>query len=154
AVTVRTFARPAATNSRAVVRPERIRGLCARANPEKLMTSLADCAPAEANTEDERRGPSPWVAALLTMLTPGLGHIYIGQARRGITLFILVMIADTLLMFAMMGVLARFWMFAVSLGLLLGLWIYIMVDAVHRAQRMRDYPHHGYHRWTTYTGAF
>ena len=83
------------------------------------MTSLADCAPAEANTEDERRGPSPWVAALLTVLTPGLGHIYIGQARRGITLFILVMIADTLLMFAMMGVLARFWMFAVSLGLLL-----------------------------------
>jgi signal peptidase I len=118
------------------------------------MTSLADCAPAEANTEDERRGPSPWVAGLLTVLTPGLGHIYIGQARRGIILFILVMIADTLLMFAMMGVLARFWMFAVSLGLLFGLWIYIMVDAVHRAQRMHDYPHEGYHRWTTYAGAF
>jgi signal peptidase I len=118
------------------------------------MTSLADCAPAEANREDERRGPSPWVAAVLTVLTPGLGHIYIGQARRGITLFILVMVADTLLMFAMMGVLARFWMFAVSLGLLFGLWIYIMVDAVHRAQRMREYPHHGYHRWTTYAGAF
>jgi signal peptidase I len=64
------------------------------------------------------------------------------------------MIADTLLMFAMMGVLARFWMFAVSLGLLFGLWIYIMVDAVHRAQRMHDYPHEGYHRWTTYAGAF
>jgi signal peptidase I len=118
------------------------------------MTSLADCAPAEANTEDERRGPSPWVAGLLTMLTPGLGHIYLGQARRGITLFIFVMVADTLLMFAMMGVLARFWMFAVSLGLLLGLWVYIMVDAVHRAQRMREYPHEGYHRWTTYAGAF
>jgi signal peptidase I len=118
------------------------------------MTSLADCAPAEANREDERRGPSPWVAGLLTVLTPGLGHIYLGQARRGITLFILVMIADTLLMFAMMGVLARFWMFAVSLGLLLGLWLYIMVDAVHRAQRMHDYPYQGYHRWTTYAGAF
>ena len=90
------------------------------------MTSLADCAPAEANEGKQRRGPSPWVTALLTVLTPGLGHIYLGQARRGITLFVLVMIADTLLMFAMMGVLARFWMFAVSLGLLLGLWLYIM----------------------------
>jgi signal peptidase I len=54
----------------------------------------------------------------------------------------------------MMGVLARFWMFAVSLGLLLGLWLYIMVDAIGRAYRMRDYPHEGYNRWTTYAGAF
>jgi signal peptidase I len=118
------------------------------------MTSLADCAPAEANEGNERRGPSPWITALLTVLTPGLGHIYLGQARRGIILFVLVMIADTLLMFAMMGVLARFWMFAVSLGLLLGLWLYIMVDAIGRAYRMRDYPHEGYNRWTTYAGAF
>jgi signal peptidase I len=118
------------------------------------MTSLADCAPAEANERQQRRGPSPWITALLTVLTPGLGHIYLGQARRGITLFVLVMIADTLLMFAMMGVLARFWMFAVSLGLLLGLWLYIMVDAIGRAYRMRDYPHEGYNRWTTYAGAF
>ncbi len=119
------------------------------------MTSLADYASAEANNRtNARRGPSPWVTALLTVLTPGLGHVYIGQARRGITLFVLVMIADTLVMFAMMGVLARFWMFAVSLTLLFGLWLYIMVDAVLRAQRMRDYPHEGYHRWTTYAGVF
>jgi signal peptidase I len=119
------------------------------------MSSLADYAPAEANTQaNARRGPSPWVTALLTVLTPGLGHIYIGQARRGITLFILVIIADTLLMVAMMGVLARFWMFAVSLGLLFGLWTYIMLDAILRAHRMREYPHEGYHRWTTYAGAF
>jgi signal peptidase I len=118
------------------------------------MTSVADCAPAEASEGKQRHGPSPWITALLTVLTPGLGHIYLGQARRGITLFVLVMIADTLLMFAMMGVLARFWMFAVSLGLLLGLWLYIMVDAIGRAYRMRDYPHEGYNRWTTYAGAF
>jgi signal peptidase I len=118
------------------------------------MSSLADCAPAEASKGNERRGPSPWITALLTVLTPGLGHIYLGQARRGITLFILVLVADTLLMFAMMGVLARFWMFAVSLGLLLGLWLFIMVDAIGRAHRMRDYPHEGSNRWTTYAGAF
>jgi signal peptidase I len=94
------------------------------------------------------------VTALLTALTPGLGHIYIGQARRGITLFLLIMIADMLLMFAMMGVLARFWMFAVSLALLVGLWLYIMVDAISRANRTRDYPHQRYNRWTTYAGAF
>jgi hypothetical protein len=68
------------------------------------MASVADFGSTEANDlTHERRGPSPWVAGLLTVLAPGLGHIYIGEARRGITLFILVMIADTLLMFAMMG---------------------------------------------------
>src|SRR5215471_14138588 len=119
------------------------------------MASLVDYAPTQANEQaDERRGPSPWITALLTILTPGLGHIYIGQARRGVTLFALVLVADTMLMFAMMGVLARFWMFAVSLALLLGLWLYIMVDAVSRAYRMRDYPPHHYNRWTTYAGAF
>ena len=46
------------------------------------MASLADYAPAQA--VGERRGPSPWLAALLSVLTPGLGHLYIGQARRGI----------------------------------------------------------------------
>ena len=119
------------------------------------MSSLADYAPAEATKQaNARRGPSPWVTALLTVLTPGLGHIYIGQARRGVILFVLVIMADTLLMFAMMGVLARFWMFAVSLGLLLGLWLYILFDAIQSAQRMRDHPHEGHHRWVTYAGAF
>src|SRR5215467_14525404 len=107
------------------------------------MASIADYAPASLKAE---RAPSPWVAAVLTVLTPGLGHLYIGQARRGITLFILVMIADTLLMFAMMGVLARFWMFATCLLLLLALWLFILIDATTRAYRMHDTPHQGYNR--------
>src|SRR3981081_1212047 len=44
-------------------------------------------------------------------------------------------------------------MFAVSLSLLAGLWLYIMVDAVRRAYRMRDYPHPGATRGTLYAGA-
>ena len=64
------------------------------------------------------------------------------------------MIADTLLMFAMMGVLARFWMFAVSLALLLGLWLFILVDAAVRAYRMHEYRRQPYNRWQVYAGAF
>jgi signal peptidase I len=115
------------------------------------MALVAHYAPADAR---EHHGPSPWLAALLTVLTPGLGHLYIGQARRGITLFVLVMIADTLLMFAMMGVLARFWMFATSLVLLIGLWLFILFDAVTRARRMPASDAQGQNRWTIYVGAF
>ena len=115
------------------------------------MAFVADCAPADASTS---RGPSPWVAAFLTVLTPGLGHLYIGQPRRGITLFILVLIADTLLMFAMMGVLARFWMFAISFAMLVGLWLFILIDAVVRARRTPASALQGQNRWTIYVGAF
>jgi signal peptidase I len=120
-------------------------------NAETLMAFIADYAPANANGH---RGPSPWIAALLTVLTPGLGHLYIGQARRGITLFVLVMIADTLLMFAMMGVLARFWMFAISFALLIGLWLFILLDAVMRARRTPPSALQSQNRWTIYVGAF
>ena len=115
------------------------------------MAFVADCAPADASTS---RGPSPWVAAFLTVLTPGLGHLYIGQPRRGVTLFILVLIADTLLMFAMMGVLARFWMFAISFAMLVGLWLFILIDAVVRARRTPASALQGQNRWTIYVGAF
>src|SRR6476469_4943553 len=119
------------------------------------MASVADFGSTEANDlTHERRGPSPWVAGLLTVLAPGLGHIYLGQARRGITLFILILIADTLLMFAMMGVLARFWMFAISFMLLVGLWLYIMFDAIRRARRTPPLPDHGQSGWATYVAAF
>jgi signal peptidase I len=115
------------------------------------MAFVADYAPANMSAH---RSPSPWVAALLTVLTPGLGHLYIGQARRGITLFVLVMIADTLLMFAMMGVLARFWMFATSFALLIGLWLFILQDAIMRARRTPPSPLQSQNRWTIYVGAF
>src|SRR5260221_2747137 len=99
--------------------------------------AFADFAPAEANDQTTKRsGPSPWVTALLTALTPGLGHLYIGQARRGVTLFILVIIADTLLMFAMMGELVRFWVFAVSLALLVRLVVDIMGHPASCPHRM------------------
>ncbi|HEY1364636.1 MAG TPA: signal peptidase I [Xanthobacteraceae bacterium] len=115
------------------------------------MISLAGYAPSQAIGS---RGPSAGIAAFLTVLTPGLGHLYIGQARRGIFLFFLVVAADTLLMFALMGVLARFWMFAVSLALLLGLWLYILVEATLRAHWMADHPRRAYNKRSVYVGAF
>src|SRR2546430_4545015 len=116
-----------------------------------MASSLADYAPSQAA---DQRAPSPWAAALLSVLTPGLGHVYIGQAARGIFYFALIMVADTLLISAMMGVLARFWMFAVSVGLLLAVWLFIMLDAALRAYRMTDQPKRSYNKWWVYPGAF
>jgi signal peptidase I len=116
-----------------------------------MASSLADYASSGAA---EQRGPSPWVAALLTVLTPGLGHLYIGQAARGVFFFALIMVADTLVISAMMGVLARFWMFAVSIALLSGLWLYILIDATLRAYRMTEQPRRPYNKLWVYPSAF
>jgi signal peptidase I len=83
---------------------------------------------------------------------PGLGHLYIGQARRGIVLFALIIIANTALMFALMGVLARFWMLAISFMLLFGLWLYILIDATSRAYRS-ERPRTRLHCWQAYAAA-
>jgi signal peptidase I len=101
----------------------------------------------------EARSPSPLTAAILTLITPGLGHLYLGYARRGVALFALVIVADTLLMFALMGVLARFLMFAISLALLFGLWLFIVIDATKLAYRTHEYPREPYNRWQVYVGA-
>jgi signal peptidase I len=116
-----------------------------------MMAALAQYAATQA---EDRRGPSPWLAALLTVLTPGLGHIYIGRLWRGLIFFALVMIADTLLVFALMGVLARFWMFAISLGILFGLWLFIIIDATTSAYRTSEPPRQNYNKWYVYVGAF
>jgi len=108
--------------------------------------AVADYAQSRAS---QSGSPSPRVAALLTLLTPGLGHIYLGLVWRGIALFALVIVADTLLMFSLMGVLARFWMFAISLAMLFLLWLYIVIDATLRASRMQEQPEQQPARFTT-----
>jgi signal peptidase I len=99
------------------------------------------------------RGPSPLIAGLLSFLMPGLGHFYIGQAKRGITLFALIILANTALMFACMGVLARFWMLAICFVLLLGLWLYILIDATTRAYRTQEFPQGRLNCWKGYVAA-
>jgi signal peptidase I len=122
----------------------------AQENAENWMASLAV---GTATRAVEKRVPSPWLAAGRTVLTPGLGHFYIGLPKRGIAFFVLILLANSLLMFAMMGVLARFWMFAVNLALLVGLWAFTLVDATVRAYRMPEYRRQAYNRWEVYAGA-
>ncbi len=57
------------------------------------MASLADYAPRPRPSNSA--APSPWLAALLTVLTPGLGHIYIGLAEAGHCLFLLLIVLPT-----------------------------------------------------------
>lgn len=82
------------------------------------------------------RGPRPWLAALLDVIVPPVGHLYAGELRRGIVIWfaamILILLALSLLMTRVPGAFAIFTVAMVALVPLLP------ADAYRRARRARD----------------
>lgn len=66
---------------------------------------------------------SPGVAAVLSVLIPGLGQIYNGEIGKGIV-FILLAVVFAILIVFLIGIFLYF-----------GLWIYGIYDAYHGAER-------------------
>lgn len=95
----------------------------------------------------------PWLAALLTLLTPGLGHVYAGNANRGLVAYLCVLV--TVLSYflgpvtwipAPANIIASF-----ALGLVC--FTYVIYDAVVVARMNRnDCQLRAYNRWYVYLG--
>lgn len=97
-----------------------------------------------------RRRPArrPWVALALTLLVPGLGHLYGGDLRRGLRLWSGLL--ALLLVPAWFGALDHFWGLVVVLSLAGGLYLYTMWDAASRARSMQTFEPGPYNRWWVY----
>jgi signal peptidase I len=87
---------------------------------------------------------NPWVALVLSVLVPGLGQLYNGQARKGIFFFsaILFLIAVT----ALTSLELYFWGFCLILGGMAAFRLYVIVDAIFVARRSRDFVPRGYNK--------
>lgn len=90
----------------------------------------------------------PWLAALLTLFVPGLGHLYAGEPKRGLAIYLgnMVLIAG----FLVSGVAKTFagliaFIAAVLLYLLWAIW-----DAARVARPKGDYALRPYNRWYVY----
>lgn len=85
-----------------------------------------------------------FVALFLSILVPGLGQLYNGQARKGIIIFaaILFMVAVT----ALTGLELHFWGFCLILGGMAAFRLYVIVDAIVVARRTRDFVPRGYNK--------
>lgn len=96
---------------------------------------------------------SPWFAGILTFFVIGLGHLYSGQAKKGIILYfvgqgIILAISLPLLYFYTTGPV----IFAVVLGGIVFL-LYCIFDAVKLSkQKIYGYALKGYNRWYVYLG--
>jgi len=115
-----------------------------------MATFVAD----ETNRPGEAHRRSTWLAALFSLLMPGLGHMYVGQARRGAVVFAFFMSLNGLLILCRFGVLPRFWMAAGILAVLVALFLFAVIDSALTAHRMRTYATKSYNKWYLYAGAF
>lgn len=91
-------------------------------------------AAARAGIRATTRAPSPSVAALLSLLSPCVGHVYAGRARRGFAWIALWLAVELPLTWLLMGASPAFAVMALA-GLALAIWIGAAIDARAVARR-------------------
>jgi signal peptidase I len=95
----------------------------------------------------------PWVAAVLTIVETGLGHMYAGCLKRGIVLFA---VGEALLLFMALSltlvVPGRIFMLSI-IGIGLAYWLFCIADAAIIAKANRtNYTPVKYNKWYAYIG--
>lgn len=96
-----------------------------------------------------------WLAAILS-LTPGLGHIYNGQGRKG---FIILVLGNYVLPLMLLqcitwylATLSMWFLYAVIAGVLV-LYLAMIADAIRQANRLKfEYQPKKYNKWYAYVG--
>lgn len=96
-----------------------------------------------------------WLAAILS-LTPGLGHIYNGQGRKGLIILVLgnyllpLMLLQCITWY--LATLSMPFLYAVVAGTLV-LYLVMIADAIRQANRLKfDYQPRKYNKWYVYVG--
>ena len=95
----------------------------------------------------------PWLAALLTIFQTGLGHIYSGRPKRGITLFAIGELLFLIFAISLTMIIPDkgYMLFAVGIGVAFA--VYCIVDAVFIAKRKgKNYELAKNNRWYIYIG--
>jgi signal peptidase I len=91
---------------------------------------------------------NPFLAALATLGTIGLGQLYNGKLRKAIAAYALCLATVAFGIFAPLSSSLSWFLIAVILPVLLGL--VVAIDAFRDAHRMREIALHPYNRWYVY----
>ncbi|MFN2304622.1 MAG: signal peptidase I, partial [Anaerolineales bacterium] len=102
----------------------------------------------------DNRARSPFLAGLLSVFMPGLGHAYAGEAKRGIIIFIVSLIACALAL--LLGLIPYQPFNLASIVIIyFAVYLFAIIDAVRIARpRRHEYVLKKYNRWYVYLGAF
>jgi signal peptidase I len=94
---------------------------------------------------DPIRPRNSFIAALLSLLIPGLGQIYCGRARRGFTQLVFLVVCETLVV--KFGLFFYFYGLVVFVLADLVIRIYVIVDAVRLSRNQAPYQLKWYNTW-------
>lgn len=93
---------------------------------------------------------SPLSAAVLSLLLPGLGHLYVGQPRRAVALLGALFVLHAAFILCWFGWLPRSWIIAGVMLFGVCLYTFAIIDAALAARRAGDYQRQRYNRWYVY----
>lgn len=94
----------------------------------------------------------PVLTAVLSLLIPGLGHIYAGNLRKGLS-FIGVEYG-VILLAGVFGILSTFYGLAALITLSVGFYVFVVSSSVRLALKNKEYELKSYNRWYWYLLAF
>jgi len=95
---------------------------------------------------DSLKKRKPILAFLLSLVTPGLGQIYNGQLKKGLLYLIGFFLAYVIFSFLLL----KFYGMICYLIIMLGLFLFILLDALLRAIKLKAMALKSYNRWYIY----
>lgn len=101
---------------------------------------------------DHVKKRKPIIAFLLSFITPGLGQIYNGRFKKGIILYLIDLLIVVILMFS--GLFFKFYGIIISLVIILDFSIFIWLNALFDAIKLKEVPLKRYNKWYIYLVIF
>jgi len=96
----------------------------------------------------KKRKRIPLIAAVLSLVAPGLGQLYNGQILKGICFFLADFSIPILLLLARLQY--QFYGLVVILIITICLWLFIIGEAFFTAKRKKEFVLKGYNKWYVY----
>jgi len=94
------------------------------------------------------------LSIFLTLITTGLGHVYLGRARRGLALHGMNYFFGTLAIAFLLYLPVEPVNALIPAALMVGFMLYCQVDAIRLTRRQNHKPLKRYQRWWVYLGLF
>lgn len=97
---------------------------------------------------DHAKKRKPIIAFLLSLFTPGLGQIYNGRFKRGVILYLIQLLLFSVLVF--LGLYSTFYGGIITLLISLAFSVFIWLDALFDAIKLKEVVLRPFNRWYTY----
>jgi len=90
----------------------------------------------------------PIFTAVLSFLIPGMGHVYAGDLRKGLSLIVIEY--GVILLAGFFGILSTFYGIATLMLLAIAFYVFVISSSVRLAIRNKEYQLQSYNRWYWY----